>query len=327
MMDSSPLSAVMLAEAEAIVAAARRINPRESAAAVDVLVNCHGKVILTGVGKSGLVAQKIAASLTSVGLMSVYLNPLDALHGDIGVVGGGDVIIMISNSGETSELLAIIPYVKKRAAAMLGILGKPSSSIADHCDVVLDASVAHEAAPIGQVPTSSTAVAMAIGDALTVAWMTAKGVSVADFAMNHPAGAIGRRLTLMVRDLMIPREKLLTVAASSTLPEVVDALTTQAIGAVLVTHPTNEHSMGGLITDGDLRRALKRTPAEAWGAITARELMTRNPISVKSGVPAIEALTLMERNAKKAITVLPVIDDENVVGMLRMHDLVQAGLS
>lgn len=324
---TSPLSAVMLAEAEAIVAAAHRLDSRESTAAVEILLKCTGKVILTGVGKSGLVAQKIAASFTSVGLMSVYLNPLDALHGDIGVVGSGDVIVMISNSGETSELLAIVPYVKKRAAAMLGILGKRESSLAGHCDAVLDASVAHEAAPIDQVPTSSTAVAMAVGDALTVSWMTAKGVSVADFAMNHPAGAIGRRLTLMVRDLMIPLEKLVMVAPSATLPEVVDALTTQAIGAVLVAQPTSQRTLDGIITDGDLRRALKRTPADKWGAITANELMTATPIFVSSGVPAIEALTLMERNAKKAITVLPVIDDENVVGMLRMHDLIQAGLS
>lgn len=324
---TSPLSAVMLAEAEAIVAAAHRLDSRESTAAVEILLKCTGKVILTGVGKSGLVAQKIAASFTSVGLMSVYLNPLDALHGDIGVVGSGDVIVMISNSGETSELLAIVPYVKKRAAAMLGILGKRESSLAGHCDAVLDASVAHEAAPIDQVPTSSTAVAMAIGDALTVSWMTAKGVSVADFAMNHPAGAIGRRLTLMVRDLMIPLEKLVMVTPSATLPEVVDALTTQAIGAVLVAQPTSQRTLDGIVTDGDLRRALKRTPADKWGAITANELMTATPIFVSSGVPAIEALTLMERNAKKAITVLPVIDDENVVGMLRMHDLVQAGLS
>lgn len=324
---TSPLSAVMLAEAEAIVAAAHRLDSRESTAAVEILLKCTGKVILTGVGKSGLVAQKIAASFTSVGLMSVYLNPLDALHGDIGVVGSGDVIVMISNSGETSELLAIVPYVKKRAAAMLGILGKRESSLAGHCDAVLDASVAHEAAPIDQVPTSSTAVAMAIGDALTVSWMTAKGVSVADFAMNHPAGAIGRRLTLMVRDLMIPLEKLVMVAPSATLPEVVDALTTQAIGAVLVAQPASQRTLDGIVTDGDLRRALKRTPADKWGAITANELMTATPIFVSSGVPAIEALTLMERNAKKAITVLPVIDDENVVGMLRMHDLIQAGLS
>ena len=322
-----PIAEVMLAEAQAITAAAQRLDATHAQRAVDMLVACTGKVLVTGVGKSGLVAQKIAASLTSVGLMSVYLNPLDALHGDIGVVRDGDVIIMISNSGETTELLAVIPYVKKRDVQLLGILGKTKSAIGQRCDLALDASVEREASPIDQVPTSSTAVAMAIGDALTVAWMTAKGVSVNDFAMNHPAGSIGRRLTLMVRDLMIPHDKLIVINADARLPEVVDALTTQAIGAVLVTHAVDPAALGGIITDGDLRRALKRTPADRWGELMARDLMTTTPIAVASGMPAIEALTLMERNAKKAITVLPVIDEAKVVGMLRMHDLVQAGLS
>ena len=322
-----PIAEVMLAEAQAITAAAQRLDATHAQRAVDMLVACTGKVLVTGVGKSGLVAQKIAASLTSVGLMSVYLNPLDALHGDIGVVRDGDVIIMISNSGETTELLAVIPYVKKRDVRLLGILGKTKSAIGQRCDLALDASVEREASPIDQVPTSSTAVAMAIGDALTVAWMTAKGVSVNDFAMNHPAGSIGRRLTLMVRDLMIPRDKLIMINADARLPEVVDALTTQAVGAVLVTHAVDSDALGGIITDGDLRRALKRTPADGWGELVARDLMTTSPIAVASGMPAIEALTLMERNAKKAITVLPVIDEAKVVGMLRMHDLVQAGLS
>lgn len=322
-----PIAEVMLAEAQAITVAAQRLDAAQAQRAVDMLVACTGKVLVTGVGKSGLVAQKIAASLTSVGLMSVYLNPLDALHGDIGVVRDGDVIIMISNSGETTELLAVIPYIKKRNVQLLGILGKTKSAIGERCDLTLDASVEREASPIDQVPTSSTAVAMAIGDALTVAWMTAKGVSVNDFAMNHPAGSIGRRLTLMVRDLMIPREKLMMINADARLPEVVDALTTQAIGAVLVAHAVDHAALGGIITDGDLRRALKRTPADGWGELVARDLTTTSPIAVASGLPAIEALTLMERNAKKAITVLPVIDDGKVVGMLRMHDLVQAGLS
>lgn len=322
-----PISAVMIDEANAIAAAAKRLDAGSAESAVNLLVGCAGKVVVTGVGKSGLVAQKISASFTSVGLLSVYLNPLDALHGDIGVVREGDVVILISNSGETSELLSIVPYVKKRGVKLLGILGKVDSSLGSHCDVVLDASVEREAAPIDQVPTSSTAVAMSLGDALTVAWMTERGVSVNDFAMNHPGGTIGRRLTLTVADLMIPREKLLTVKPDAKLPEVVDALTTQAIGAVLVENVNDPKALGGIITDGDLRRALKRSGAETWGSLAARDLMTATPISVGSTAAAVDALTLMERNARKAITVLPVVDGAKVVGMLRMHDLVQAGLS
>jgi arabinose-5-phosphate isomerase len=317
----------MLDEAGAIAAAAKRLDSSTADAAVNLLARCTGKVIITGVGKSGLVAQKVAASFTSVGLLSVYLNPLDALHGDIGVVREGDVVVMVSNSGETSELLAIVPFLKKRGVTLLGILGRGKSSLAERCDVVLDASVEREAAPIDQVPTSSTAVAMALGDALTVAWMTEKGVSVNDFAMNHPGGAIGRRLTLTVADLMITGEKLVMVAPDAHLPDVVDALTTQAIGAVLVQNPTNAHALGGIITDGDLRRALKRSTADNWGSLLARDLMTATPITVDSRTAAVDALMLMERNSRKAITVLPVVDDGAVVGMLRMHDLVQAGLS
>ncbi len=257
----------------------------------------------------------------------MYLNPLDALHGDIGVVREGDVVVLISNSGETSELLAIVPFLKKRAVKMLGILGKAKSTLGDHCDVVLDASVEREAAPIDQVPTSSTAVAMSLGDALAVAWMTEKGVSASDFAMNHPGGTIGRRLTLTVADLMISREKLLMVQPDARLPEVVDALTTQAIGAVLVANPGNPSALGGIITDGDLRRALKKSNADKWGSLVARDLMTASPISVESHIAAVEALSIMERNSRKTVTVLPVVDAGTVVGMLRMHDLVQAGLS
>jgi arabinose-5-phosphate isomerase len=326
-MNRRSLREVMLDEADAIAAAAKRLDSSTADAAVNLLAQCTGKVVITGVGKSGLVAQKVAASFTSVGLLSVYLNPLDALHGDIGVVREGDVVVMVSNSGETSELLAIVPFLKKRGVTLLGILGRRKSSLAERCDVVLDASVEREAAPIDQVPTSSTAVAMALGDALTVAWMTEKGVSVNDFAMNHPGGAIGRRLTLTVADLMITGEKLVMVAPDAHLPDVVDALTTQAIGAVLVQNPTNVHALGGIITDGDLRRALKRSTADNWGSLLARDLMTATPITVDSRTAAVDALMLMERNARKAITVLPVVDDGAVVGMLRMHDLVQAGLS
>lgn len=318
---------VMRREARAIDAAASRLDSHESAAAVRLLLECEGKVVVTGVGKSGLVAQKIAASFTSIGLLSVYLNPLDALHGDIGVVRQHDVILLISNSGETSELLAIVPYVKSRGVKLLGIIGRPKSTLAALCDVSLDASVEHEAAPIDHVPTSSTAVAMAIGDALAVSWMTERGISASDFAMNHPGGTIGRRLTLRVADVMVPLSRLTPISRDAQLTEVVDALTTQAIGAVLVQHDTDPHALGGIITDGDLRRALKRTPSSSWGSLTASDLMTIQPICTSPEVLAVDALEVMERNSRKAVTVLPVVECEKVVGMLRMHDLVQAGLS
>jgi len=327
MTEHRTLVGVMTAEAQAILAAAQRINADAARSAVRHLADCKGKVVTTGVGKSGLVAQKLAASFTSVGLLSVYLNPLDALHGDIGVVREGDVVVLISKSGETNELLVIVPYLKKRSCRLIGILGRATSSLASQCDVVLDGSVEREAAPIEQVPTSSTAVALSIGDALAVAWMTDKGVSISDFAMNHPGGTIGRRLTLTVADLMIPRVRLLAVSPEAGLPEVIDALTTQAIGAVLVQNPKESAQLGGIITDGDLRRALRRTGVERWGDLSARDLMTESPITVGPGAAAVDALVLMERNARKAITVLPVVESGAVVGMLRMHDLVQAGLS
>ncbi len=321
------LATVMRAEATAIGHAAARMDSAPARAAVGVLTECAGKVIVSGVGKSGLVAQKFAASLTSVGQMAVYLNPLDALHGDIGIVQAGDVVVLVSNSGETSELIALLPFLQKRGVHTIGILGRVTSTLGRQCTAVLDASVAHEAAPIEQVPTSSTAVAMAVGDGLLVEWMTARGVSVYDFAVNHPAGAIGRRLTLTVADVMIPLGRLQFVTREAPLPEVIEALTAQGIGAVMVTHQSNNARLGGIITDGDLRRGLRRTAGEHWPTLTADDLMTSSPVTTSSSVLAAEALALMERNSKKAVTVLPVVDNEHVVGMLRMHDLVQAGLA
>ena len=321
------LAQVMRAEADAISQAASRLNSPATMAAVQTLTACNGKVIITGVGKSGLVAQKFAASLTSVGYMAIYLNPLDALHGDIGIVRDGDVVVLISNSGETSELVALLPFFDKRGVNTIGILGRVDSSLGQRCTAVLDASVDREAAPIEQVPTSSTAVAMAICDGLLVECISARNISVKEFALNHPAGAIGRRLTLTVGDVMIPSNKLQFVSRAAQLPEVIEALTTQAIGAVVVKHERIDTALGGIITDGDLRRALRRISGDRWSTLTAADLMTESPITTSTGVLAVDALVLMERNQKKAITVLPVVDAGTVVGMLRMHDLVQARLT
>ncbi len=321
------LAQVMRAEADAISRAASRLNSPATMAAVQTLTACNGKVIITGVGKSGLVAQKFAASLTSVGYMAIYLNPLDALHGDIGIVRDGDVVVLISNSGETSELVALLPFFDKRGVNTIGILGRVDSSLGQRCTAVFDASFARDAAPIESVSTPSTAVAIAACDGLLVECILARNISVEEFALNHPAGAIGRRLTLTVGDVMIPSNMLQFVSRAAQLPEVIEALTTQAIGAVLVKHDRIDTALGGIITDGDLRRALRRNSGDRWPALTAADLMTESPITTSSEMLAVDALELMERNQKKAITVLPVVDAGTVVGMLRMHDLVQARLT
>lgn len=322
------LASVLRAEANAIAAAADRLDTQVVDKAVSLLADCDSKVVFTGVGKSGIVAQKCAATFTSVGLVGVFLNPLDALHGDLGIVRDGDVVVFVSNSGESGELLALVPYVKKRTVSVIGILGRTTSTLARECDVVLDASVEREACPIDLVPTSSTAVAMAIGDALAVLWMDRRKVSAEDFALNHPGGALGRRLSLLVRDLMVPVSTVAPLAPNATLVAVIDTLTRHAIGAVWVHADGDTRRLGGIITDGDLRRALTNNAADAWNALSATDLMTRSPITISETTPAFDALALMERNARKSISVLPVIGDNGeVTGMLRLHDLVKAGLA
>ena len=204
---TTALSRCLQEEAAAIDAAALRLNPQQVEAALILLDACRNrraKLVITGVGKSGIVARKIAATFSSVGLTAVFLNPVDALHGDLGIVNSDDVALLLSNSGETDELLAILPHLKRRGTARIAIVGRVSSSIAAGCDVVIDGSVDREVCPLNLAPTASTAVAMAIGDALAAVWMERSGISPEQFAINHPAGALGRQLTITVADLMVP---------------------------------------------------------------------------------------------------------------------------
>jgi arabinose-5-phosphate isomerase len=284
--------------------------------------------VITGVGKSGIVARKIAATFSSIGLMSVYLNPLDALHGDLGVVANGDLALLLSNSGETDELLQILPHLKRRCIARIALVGRVVSSLARGCDVVLDGSVDREVCPLNLAPTASTAVAMAIGDALAAVWMERRGVSPEDFALNHPAGSLGKQLTLTAADLMVPATQLVPLVSFTALPEVIAHLTADGVGACWVARPGESTRIHGLITDGDLRRALQNYDAASWRDLTAADLMTVDPITVQGTMLAIEAMELMERNRRKAIGVLPVVDGEDrMLGLLRLHDLVQAGLA
>jgi arabinose-5-phosphate isomerase len=274
------------------------------------------------------VARKIAATFSSIGLMALYLNPLDALHGDLGVVAPQDVALLLSNSGETQELLEILPHLRRRGTARIALVGRMDSSLSRGCEVVLDGSVDREACPLNLAPTASTAVAMAIGDALAAVWMERRGISPEDFALNHPAGSLGRQLTLTAGDLMVPTERLRPLDPATPLVEVIGYITEDGVGASWVVEADRKERIQGLITDGDLRRALQHHPATQWAHLTAADLMTADPITVGPDLLAVAALERMERNSRKPIAVLPVVGESNqMLGLLRLHDLVQAGLS
>ncbi len=321
----------MKEESSAILAAAKRLNNDQVEKILVLMEKSYKnkkKLVLTGVGKSGIVARKLAATFTSIGLTSIYLNPLDALHGDLGIVDRDDLCILLSNSGETEELINLIPHLKSKGSVQIGILGNLNSNLAMLSDFSLDAGVDKEVCPLNLAPTASTTVAMAIGDALAVVWMDKRGISRKDFAVNHPAGKLGKELTLKVFDLMKPSNQLNPLSKNSSLYEVITELTRGSIGSCLIKEEDKNNKLIGLITDGDLRRSLKNHDPNNWKTLIAEEIMTKDPIVIKSDRLAIDALELMEKNKKKPISLLPVIGENyEFVGILRLHDLIQAGLS
>jgi len=327
----SALTRCLQEEANAIASAADRLSSDQVEAALQLLERCadrKAKLVITGVGKSGIVARKIAATFSSIGLMALFLNPTDALHGDLGVVAPEDVCLLLSNSGETAELLEVLPHLTRRGTGRIAIVGRSDSSLARGSDVVLEAGVDREVCPLNLAPTASTAVAMAIGDALAAVWMERRGISPADFALNHPAGSLGKQLTLTAADLMVPAGKLHPLDTTTSLPDVIGGLTRDGIGSGWVQRPDQPGALAGLITDGDLRRALQLNSAETWTKLTAADLMTADPITVQGNVLVVKALEQMEHNRRKPISVLPVVDQhKQLLGLLRLHDLIQAGLA
>jgi arabinose-5-phosphate isomerase len=324
--DHSQVVALLRAEAEAIGKAASRLKPEDIDRAIGILSQCKGKIVLLGVGKSGIIAQKIAATMTSAGTAAIYLHPSDALHGGLGILSADDVVLMLSNSGETDELRQLVPFAKRRGVPIVAIVGNVRATLALGADAVLDASVDEEACPLNLAPTASTTVALAIGDALAMTLMRAKGLTEDEFASNHPAGQLGKRLTLRVADLMHSGPQNPTIPADSSWMDIVSAISHFGLGAVNVID--NEGRLAGIITDGDLRRSLQRIRLTELGFanITCDELMTRNPIVSNPEMLAFDALRLMEDRPSQ-INVLPVIDAERLcVGLIRLHDIVRSGL-
>lgn len=311
-------------EADAITNAANRLQSEQVERAVDLLANCQGKVVLAGVGKSGIVARKIAATMTSTGTLAVYLHPADALHGDIGIVTTEDVAMVLSNSGETDELVAILPYLKRRRVPIIALVGNLRSTLARNADVLIDAAVDKEACPFNLAPTTSTTVALSIGDALAITLMQVKGLTPEAFALNHPAGRLGKRLTLRVRDLMHSGVEAPTVSRQAAWIEVLTTISQGGLGAVNVVDDAG--NLVGIITDGDLRRLLQRGQYLELETLTASSMMTQNPTVVSPDVLAYHALQLME-NRPSQISMLPVVEkQQHCIGLIRLHDIVRSGL-
>ena len=311
-------------ESEAIAQTANRLDPEAVEHVVDLLASGKGKVVILGVGKSGIIAQKIAATMTSAGTAAVSLHPSDALHGGLGIVQRDDVVLILSNSGETDELVAMLPYLKNRQVAIVAIVGNLNSTLARKADLVLDASVDKEACPLNLAPTTSTTVALAIGDALAMTVMKVKGLTPDEFAVNHPAGRLGKRLTLRVGDLMHRDGDNPTITAGSSWVEVVRAISKGGLGAVCVVDDAGR--LAGIITDGDLRRAIEQTSHESFAKLTGDDFMTRQPVVAIPELLAYDALRLMEDRPSQ-ISVLPVVDEEQrCVGLIRVHDIVRSGL-
>ena len=275
---------------------------------------------MIGLGKSGKVAQKIAATLSSTGSPSLYLHPTEALHGDIGMLGSNDAAIALSYTGNTEEMVRLIPSLKSLRIPVIGLGGNKDSQLANRCDFWIDGSVRQEACPHNLAPTTSTTLAMALGDALAVALMKVRGFDASSFARNHPGGALGRRLTLRVTDVLHRDDQVPVVGLDASVDEVIVKSTQKKLGAVLVSGP--DRKLEGIITDGDIRRAL--TLREKFFSLKARDIMTRSPVSATPEMMAQQALELME-NRPSQISVLPVVDDRgNWIGLVRLHDLIKS---
>jgi arabinose-5-phosphate isomerase len=309
---------VIATEAAAIRALEPRVDHR-FVEACRLILGCRGRLVVSGMGKSGHIARKMAATFASTGTPSFFVHPGEASHGDLGMILPGDVVLALSNSGETDELLFILPVIKRQGIPLIAITGNPKSSLAHQADVHLDASISSEACPLGLAPTASTTAALVMGDALAIALLEARGFTAEDFARSHPAGSLGRRLLLHISDVMHAGEDIPSVGPDASLTEALVEMSRKHLGMTAVVDA--DRRLLGVFTDGDLRRALDDEGVDLRGARVA-ELMHRQPKTIGADKLAIEAAQLME---KHQINALLVVDpDGRVQGALNIHDLLRA---
>lgn len=313
---------VLRVECEALEEVSERLT-EDFSVAVDLIVRCKGRVVVTGMGKSGQICRKIAATMASTGTSSFFLHAGEAIHGDLGMFARGDVCIAVSNSGTTQEVLSLLPAVKRLSLPLIAITGGTESALAQAADVVLDAGVKIEACPMNLAPTASTTVTLALGDALAVAVLEAKGFTDRDFAMLHPGGALGRRL-LRVEEVMHPASQVPLVATDASLAATLQAVTDGGLGTVGVVEPGDKGQLVGVITDGDIRRAVLR-----YGDVsvkTAGDMMSHDPKTVAAEALAEEALATMERHSIASLFILET-GTRRPVGIVHLHDLLKASVA
>lgn len=309
-------------EAEAIEKLADRIDDDFTAAVKEILAT-NGRVIVTGMGKSGHVGCKIAASLASTGTPSFFLHPAEAFHGDLGMVTEHDIVIAISNSGETNEIINILPVIRRIGAKIISLCGRRESTLTRNADYFIDAGVEKEAGPIGLAPTCSTTAALAMGDALTVALLAERNFTAQDFAVFHPGGSLGRKLLLRVGDIMHKDDDNAVIEADKPAREALFLMTKKGVGATSVVDDNG--CFIGLVTDGDIRRSLAKSAAFLDEPVSS--LMTSSPLTISADKMATAAISMMEKHEPRPVTVLPVVDDDNrPVGIIHITDLMKQGV-
>jgi arabinose-5-phosphate isomerase len=319
MPDLSLARKVLQTEAAAVLALAERLDHR-FVRAVELVRDCRGTIILTGMGKSGIICRKIAATLASTGTPAFFRHPAEAVHGDLGVIRGVDVVIALSSSGETEELRRVIETIKRLGATLIAMTGEPASTLGQAADVVLDCSVSEEACPLNLVPTASTTAALAMGDALAMTVLVEKGFQPEDFANLHPGGKLGKRL-LRVGQLMATGDALPVVGLRTAMPEVIHTMSNKRMGMTAVVD--GDGRLAGIITDGDLRR--KMETGQNVLALSAADVMTPNPVTAPSSILAAEALAILER--RRITSVLIADGDGRLQGVVHLHDLWRTGLA